>query len=422
MEKKVIALVIIIAMLAGFALNPQLLADATGRITRPITQSLNKQTIKIGVIASDTSALETAAPFFQKIIQPDINNYCDKLGYYVNFEFIVKDAKGSADTHLKLVKDFHKKGIDLLIGGGWSSQAQGSLAYVNANGMILFSSSSTSPTLAIAGDNLFRMCPADNSLAPALVEMMWSYGIKSVVIIQRGDSWGDGIVNLFSPQWQSKGGVLAGNVVRYDPEATDFTSYLNEAEGQVTTAEGLYPGRVGILFLAFNEAAPILQQVAANYPNLYSTVWFGGDGTARSQLIMDEAGEQGAHVKLYSLLATNPTTSKFNDLAARYQALTGQEMGAYTAYQYDTAWALAKAVLETQSAKGTLVKPLIPQICYDMYGAGGWCRLNEFGDRFPIPYDIWGFTWDGAKGYSVLFGNYNTDLNVVAWNIAVPGP
>jgi hypothetical protein len=45
-----------------------------------------------------------------------------------------------------------------------------------------------------------------------------------------------------------------------------------------------------------------------------------------------------------------------------------------------------------------------------MYGAGGWCRLNQYGDRYALSYDIWGYEWDGTNAHSHVYGYYDTDL------------
>jgi len=426
MEKKIIAVVVVGAILLSSMAFPQVLVDALVNYLPPILNTLNNKVVRIGVIASDSLGYETTAPYFNNIIEPDINAYCKKLGYNIRFDFVIKDAQGDAAKHLAIVKGFKMSGIDLFIGGGWSSQAQGSLSYVNANNMVMFSSSSTSPTLAIENDNLFRMCQSDGEQPNALAEMLWSYGIKTVVIIQRGDSWGDGLVNVFKPLWEAKGGTFAGETIRYDPGALDPSSVLNEAENQLLAMGAYDMDRAGIVLLSFNEAASILQY-APGYPDVWDVKWFGSDGTAASQGIMDDAGEQAGHVKLFSLLPAVPYTSKYNNLAERYYLLTGQDLNVYGAYQYDIAWVFAKAVLETQSAKGIYVKPLIPQICYDMYGAGGWCRLNEYGDRYRLSYNIWGYEWDGTMAHAHSYGYYDTDLGAVTWDTGLlgytpPGP
>lgn len=156
-------------------------------------------TITIGYIASDTTNLETAEPYLEQIIAPDLTDYVRGLGYDLDVQFIIEDATGQANVHLEKIQGFHSMGVNLVIGGGWSSQAQASLSYVNTHNMLLVSASSTSPYLAIANDRLFRMCTPDTALAPALANVMWAAGVKSIVIFQRGDSWGDGIVNRLVP-------------------------------------------------------------------------------------------------------------------------------------------------------------------------------------------------------------------------------
>ena len=156
-------------------------------------------TIKLGYIAPDSTSLEVGKPYHEQIIASDLNKYASFLGYGVTFTYLVDDAQGNDITHLEKVQGFKSMGVTILEGGGWSSQAQTALSYCNANGMLMWSASATSATLAIANDNLFRICASDSHLAPALVNVMWATGVRSIVIFQRGDSWGDGVVSLLVP-------------------------------------------------------------------------------------------------------------------------------------------------------------------------------------------------------------------------------
>ncbi len=97
-----------------------------------------------------------------------------------------------ASDHLTKIQELKKKGVDLVISGGWSSMLSASRSYVDDNDMILVGTSSTSPCgLPIPNDRLYRMIPPESYLPNALASIMWSYGVKSVIILQRGDSWGD---------------------------------------------------------------------------------------------------------------------------------------------------------------------------------------------------------------------------------------
>lgn len=310
-------------------------------------------------------------------------------------------------------------GVNLVIGGGWSSQAQASLSYVNSNNMLLVSTSSTSPVLAIANDRLFRLCPADSALAPALVDMIWSYGIKEVIIIQRGDSWGYGIVNLFKPGWLAKGGKVAGDMVRYATETTDFSSYLQLANTAATAAVARQGGnkeRVGVLLLSIDEF-PIIASQCKSYLPLYDCPFFGSDGTALSQRGMDDASQQVNHMRVFSLQAQSPESVAYTSMQNRYETLTHQQFTSYSAYIYDAAWAIVQSILVTGSTDASRVAAAFPKVCNNMNGISGLCKLNEFGDRAPPPFNIWYYApGSGKPSVSYIGGVYIPDTKTTTWN------
>jgi branched-chain amino acid transport system substrate-binding protein len=399
-------------------------------VTQTITEiPLKGATVKLGYIASTTTALETGKPHMEDICFPDINEQMAALGWGApTFTVLLEDANGQANTHLEKVQGFLSMGVTIFQGGGWSSQAQSSLSYCNSNNILMWSSSSTSPTLSITDDYLYRMCPSDAALAPALVEVMWSYGIKSVIIFQRGDSWGDGIVNLFTPAWEAKGGDIAGEVVRYAAESTDFSNYLQQANGMATTAIAANGGnteKVGVLLLSFDEF-PVIATQCASFTPLYDCPFFGGDGTAVSTRGMDDAPEQVNHMRCFSLMAQSPESSKFNSLKARYEALTNQQYTAYSAYAYDIEFICAQSVIMAQSDAGKDVVGLQKSVSDTTWGAGGWCQLNEYGDRAPPTFNIW-FCAPGTEAgtgvavasVSWVGGNFNPDTGVTSWDTGV---
>jgi branched-chain amino acid transport system substrate-binding protein len=411
MNKKIFAFAVIVAMLASMFTLVQVNNAYSAKKPKTIKFTLDGKTVKIGYIA--TNGLEPYSTFLKQIIEPDLNEYAAKLGYDVKFEFVIADAAGYPNVHLEKVKAFKSMGIELIIGGGWSSQAAASLSYVNENGMLLFSHSSTSPLLAIPNDNLFRMAPTDLKQAPAIAEMLWSYGIKAVVFMQRGDAWGDGIYNAFVPLFEAKGGVVLDRI-RYSAETADFSSYLEAAEDAAAAAILTYGAdRVAVELISFQEAVIIVTQ-AEDYPTIYSLPWFGSDGTVFIQQLIDDAPTQAAHLGIYSTIATVPQSQKYSDLYDRYYAITNQPLGFYQAGLYDVAWVIAKGVLEAQSTQALDVIPLIPQICYDMWGASGWCRLDQNGDMYDANYDIWGY--GGTPVQNVLYGCYDSVTGKVTWD------
>jgi len=378
--------------------------------------------IKVGVIASTTTGYNAMKTFYEQIIQPDINIYMAKLPYRRfnprhEFEFIIKDAEGSAVRHLELVEEFHDDGVDLVIGGGWSSQAAGSLNYVNNKGMLLFSYSSTAPVLAIPNDNLYRMCTDDLKQGAAIAEMLHSKGKKSVIVFQRDDAWGNGLFNVIKNEYEAKGGKILERIV-YPPDTVDFTDYLQTAENKAVAAT-VNEKPIAIELISFSEAVNIILG-AQNYPTIYDLEWFGSDGTAFTEELLEQAPAQSVKLKIYSTICAPDHSSKYEEMAARYNAVLGQYFSYYSACQVDVAWVIALAVLEAKPSggpplKATNVIKVIPDVASRYYGYSGWCLLNEAGDRYTSNYEIWGCGMVNGEPGFVYYGMYNSTTGTITW-------
>jgi branched-chain amino acid transport system substrate-binding protein len=134
-------------------------------------------TVEIGVIAPD-GVNEYAGIIM--LANEDINDYVASKGLDYSFTYVIEDAEGRAAIQLEHVQNFRSMGINLLMGGGWLSQDQASLSYINDNDMLLFSPSSTSFGLGIP-DNLFRLSPSDRWYALAEADAMWTWGIDAAI-------------------------------------------------------------------------------------------------------------------------------------------------------------------------------------------------------------------------------------------------
>jgi len=382
---------------------------------------LDGETIQLGYISSTTTALETNTPHIKDMMVPDFNAYADKLGYDVEFEYLIDDATSQAAVHLEKVQGFKSIGVNIFIGGGWSSHASGALSYCNDNDMLMWSASSTSPTIAIPDDNLLRMCPTDLVQAPAITRMLESHGIEAVVTIQRGDSWADGIWNIYQPMFVEGGGVELDKI-RYAAEVQEFSSYLQQAENKLSAAVDTYGmEHIAVEVIGFEEVANMIQQ-AVDYPTVYGVVWFGSDGTALTSQIRDDSPVQAAHLKLYSTMAAPAESSKYNALYDRYWALVGMPYGYYTACTYDIGWILAETILESQSTDALINLALQPTSCENSFGASGWNKLNEDGDRYASNYQIWYYDIDDeGVGWDKVAGLYDMVTDSVTWYTNVIG-
>ncbi len=413
-----VAAVLVVGLLVGAGVGYYMApsgdgADGDGGIT-VIKSPLEGKTISIGYIVSTTTALETGVPLVDEILVPDYNAYAAKLGYDVDFEYLIDNADGQAAIHLEKVQGFKSMDINVFIGGGWSSQAQAALSYVNDNDMLMWSSSSTSPLLAIEDDNLYRMCPTDLIQAPAIAEMLWSHGIEAIVVMQRGDAWADGIYTYFEPAYIAKGGVIIEKI-RYAGESAEFANYLQIADNLIEDAIAEYGvEHVGFEIISFAEFVVMATQ-AEDYPSVYSVVWFGSDGTTLSQQFADDAPRQADHLRVHSTYAAPAESEKFNDLYERYYALVSQPFGYYSACAYDIGWVLTESMLNAQSIDATDLIPIQHDTAFNNFGASGWNRLDDSGDRYGSNYQIWSYHYVGDVVKPYVSGLYDAITGQVTW-------
>jgi hypothetical protein len=116
----------------GYFAAPRQPADGDGDGGPQIVEvlPLDGQTVQLGYIESTTVNLEQSVPHLQEIVEPDINDYLNKLGYDIEIEYLIDDATAQQAVHLEKVQGFKSIGVNVFIGGQWSSQAKAHLAIV----------------------------------------------------------------------------------------------------------------------------------------------------------------------------------------------------------------------------------------------------------------------------------------------------
>ena len=387
-------------------------------VGRPTTEpSLVNETVpnlvSIGVITSTTQTYQIYEPYIRKIIEMDVNDYAESVGSPIRFEFIIQDAEGRAAIHLEKMQAFNSMDVRLVLGGMWSSQACASLSYSNYNDMLMVSPSSTSPLKAIPRDNLFRLALTDLKQAPALVKVLENKGVEAVVVIQRGDSWADGIVEEFQPLFEKGGGKVIDNV-RYSAELTTFEKYLKTAEDSLAEAVDEHGwDHVAVQLFSFDEAVMIIQE-AKDYPTLYNVTWYGSDSTSQSSRITDEAPDESAHLGLYGVNPILPDSEETDEFLARFQEATNTSCDFYDATSYDVAMLLARSVIDAGGDDVEAVKEAFREASYDYMGLTGLCRLDEADDRNSCIYAINGYAEKDNKVGIYQFGIV-TENNEVTW-------
>jgi branched-chain amino acid transport system substrate-binding protein len=406
--RKVSILVLLVVM--TILLSPIQCIGGTSR-WRALVQST--QTIKIGDIASSTSNIPTLQAISSLAIT-DLNLYMVQNGYPYRFEAVIRDASESANIHLEIIQSLKSMGVNLIIGGRWSSHAQSSLSYIDLNDILLMSPSSTLPTLAIPGDNFFRTCIHDLKQGPVIAKMLWSYGIKAIVVIQREHATADGEYYYIKQEFEKLGGVVL-NRIRYPTDTTEWSSFLESAESTLSAAKATYSvDSLAIQLISYEEGVNIVSK-AKNYPTIYSIPWFGDGGTAHLQKLIDLAPTQASKLHVYSLSEPPMTSPLYTSLNDRFFEMTYQTLGIYDCYAYDAYWLYALSIIKAGSANAMDVKAVLPSVAANYFGASGWCKLDAKGDRFSTDFGISGYGKVGASVKDVRYGYYSEFRDQVVW-------
>ncbi len=318
-----------------------------------------------------------------------------------------------AETHMDTVltlaaaKAMYAGGIRLLVGGpGNSTELKSIRAFLDANQMLSLGCFSSTPSLAIPGDYIFRLITDDNVQGQALVSMMQYDSVKAIIPIWRDDTYGSGLYQTVKQKFQALGGtVLTG--ISYQPDAVNFQEMVTQVSTQANAAIATYgASKVAVLLISYQEASEFLHSAAAE--NSLSLVkWYGCDANVQKASVTSDAVAAGFAVDV-KFLAPIMGIGTAGKVPATAEALTrqiltntGLQPDAYALTAYEAVQIYSLAYDLVQSYNAPLIKTILPGVCesYDYLGISR--KLNAAGDLAAANYIFWtvtpisgGFGWE----------------------------
>ena len=333
----------------------------------------------------------------------DFNKYLKDAGEDWYLEAVIEDTATNPVQALEKIQNLRAKNIELVVGPESSSSTSSVLQYADSNDMIIFSCCSTSPALAIPGDNVFRLVPDDRQQGKALAALLKNEGIENLITIWRGDTYGDGLAENLEKSFIETGGAVFDGI-RYNPETPDFSvsaSILSDVVSPLIDEHG--SSTVAIVIIGFAESVQFIQS-AAQYEVLDDIRWFGSDSLANEiKLVQDPITFE--FVQTVNFTAMSPgfasTLASENVKTAVFDEL-GRYPTTFVETSYDIPWIYGLAILNAQSDRSADIKPILPQIASKHEGAIGAIQLNENGDLESSDYSLYeiiGEDW-------IVIGNY----------------
>ncbi|MCE4611732.1 MAG: penicillin-binding protein activator [Desulfurococcales archaeon] len=378
-----------------------------------------QQTITIGALLPLTGDLQSygvRAKAAVEVAVDDMNKYLEQQNAWFRLELVVADTQTKPDVAVQQFNSLVAQGIKFIVGPMTSAEVKKLKELADQNNVLLISPSSTAIELAIPGDNVFRFCPADDVQSKAIGALARDLGIKAVVIINRADTWGEGLAKATKSVLESLG-IEVKNVYSYNPESPNFSAIASSAANDVKALVSEYGyDKVAVIAIGFKEVVQLFKQ-AANYKELREVAWFGSDGTANlSEFIKDPVAAEFSMETLFINPIFSPAATETQlRVKDEVKAKIGEEPDAYSYAAYDAVVALTLALLKV-GPKGSpdelvnAVKQVLPEITTSDEFAGmaatGKFPLNDAGDRATADYDWWIIYKVGGKPEWVKVGVY----------------
>jgi len=412
-SKAQLIIVAIVALLIGAAVGyvakPSSSPNSIGTTTQQAKQTTVIQIGGLFPLSGDLQTFGQQNSLALQMAASDINSFFNASGIPYQVKVIIEDTQTNPDVALQKLQSLYSQGVKFVVGPMASSEVKNLMGLANSNHILIFSPSSTSPALAIPNDFIFRLVVDDRMQGEALAQLANHFGLKHVVVVWRGDDWGDNLANSTLTNLASLG-IDAINGPRYSTQANDYTSEVNQLASTVSSLISKYgASSVGVILISFEEGVQFMDQ-ASQYSSLSSVRWIGTDGIAKSGKLIGDPVAAAFAVKTNFTATISGTlpNPKYDALTNRFVQQLGTEPITYAYNTYDIAWILALSIVTAGEYNPDKVVKVLPTIASDFYGVTGWTQLNQNGDRAFANYFIYAVAKEANQYQWVYAGMYDT--------------
>ncbi len=390
-------LVAIAALLTGFSAGHDVTAE----------------TLRLGGLLSLTgnwSSLGKSSQIMMEFAREDLNLYLKHHGSNKRIQLLIRDTQLQPEIAAKQYRSLIDLGAVSIIGPQSSSEVAALVNEVNKRKVPIISQGSTASSLALPGDHIYRMVPNDQHEAQALMALLKRRNVKTLVPVWREDVGNQGLHDSLQAQFTANGGTMLPGVGYGTNDQQDFEPVAAEISRQLDAALATAGGNtstVAIYVAAFDEVTRLIN-AAVHYPTLKSVKWYGSDGVANSAaLLNDPVASQFAMAVDYpnpNLGAPSVAKEKWIPLSDRYYAKTGEKPDAYALAAYDATFAAGLNASYNQQAPRSLRNDTFTEAAELYFGATGWTRLDDAGDRTHGDFDFWAIRADayGQRQWTIV--------------------
>ncbi len=389
-------------------------------------------TITIGVLSDLSDGLSSEGLRVQSYTEQaatDINTWLQTTQWAgkVTFKVDVIDYAGSTTTALTDLSSLQQAGAATIVGPLSSGIVGAIYKQAASDQIVLISPSSTSPAYYGVSPYLYRTAPNDVFQGQADATMMLSQGVKGVIIVYRDDSYGDGLYNYTSADFNSGGGSsVTVDAIPYSTSLAGSAAFSGIA-GQINTDYSNLVAKYGadsvaVDAISFEEIGYLLTYIHSSYPSLLTTPqpWYGTDGEQGDTALTNSTyGSYMQSIRMTASVFGYTNSSKTAAVCADFAGKPSLSCDSYALGSYDDVWLAALSILDCGANSGSCVSKVLPTVADSYYGATGWTQLTTptgvGGDRAGGDFQLWSVA-SGSQGLNwYLAGQWSSLDNTVTW-------
>jgi ABC-type branched-subunit amino acid transport system substrate-binding protein len=405
--------------------QPHLSVGRSDIVTEELQEhSSSGDTVRFGALLPITGVSSSSGKSTEAALEMalnDVNANFSKSNSSLRYELVMHDTESDPTVSLEKLRLLAKEGIRIVIGPATSAELKATKDFADKNDIILFSPSSTAPSLAVEGDNVFRLVPDDSHQAKAISKMMWDQGIRLVIPFWRDDVYGSELMQAVRANFQAMGGEFDkyAEKLGYAPRTGHLAASLHRInfimwdnalkvlESRLQSAISQYGiDKVGVYLVSLDEVTPIFIQ-AYSHPVLSKVKWYGSDGSALNDALVRhyESGFFAVNTSFYNPIPrfdnnNDDNGNLYDNLLEKIRKEVHTEPSPYSAAAYDILWVAAIAENMTRHNVNNItdiqgiqdLRDAIIRSAKSYIGVTGNTTLNNMGDRAKGEYDFWKVT------------------------------
>ena len=330
----------------------------------------------------------------------DLNDEAEAIGLKASFTAVIQDDKTSATEALTTIQTLSQSGIKVIVGPAGSDQVKAGKIYADDNHVVIITPSSTSPTLAIPDDYIFRTVGSDATQSKALAATINTQGITNVILFVRNDEYGNAFSDFIADELEVYN--ITSQKIAYDTSLTDYASEVSQLSSIAETA-----GADGIVIVTYDSDGVNIMSHAKDDAYLTSIQWFSSEGVHGATSLLE--ADIAAFIDTVSLMGTRPLFRDNELLVAfneEYKTLTGSDAPVFSANLYDAIHIAGWSILKAESDDGAAIRAVLPNVAASYYGTSGVNILDEAGDKAIQDYAVWTVREVEGSNVYVDIGNY----------------